>query len=543
MLKLKLKHFERLLSFFMVVTFFLFSFFCERCYSSELIIPRDAYVSSGIGDARILIPFLADDATSSSICAIIYNGLTKIDENMNIVGDLAESWDVSDDGLIITFYIKKNITWHDGEPLTSNDIYYTYKKILDPKTACPYVSSYKNIIDICILDDYSIRFIYKKPYTPALLKFGMGIIPKHIFEKEEDIRMSYYARNPIGTGPYVFSKWENGEYILLEANDAYFEHPPGMKYYVYRIIPDQAVQFLELVSGGIDSMELNPYQYRYRSDTDEFKSKINKYEYLSHSYTYLAFNFLDPKFSDINVRKALSLAINRREIIDAVLLGLGEECTGPFLKGTKYYDTEVQGYPYDLEKAKKLMKKSGWIDLDSDGILEKNGKEFHVTIATNQGNQVREDTAAIIQKQWREIGVKADIQVVAWAAFLNQFVTKKNFQVIIMGWALPADPDLYSVWHSDSNTTGGLNFISFKNSKVDSLIEEGRAEFLPEKRTLIYRRIHSLISEEAPYAFLFFPYATPAINNRIKGVKPAPAGIGYNFIDWYVPHGEVKYKF
>ena len=543
MLKLKLKHFKGLLSLFMVVTLFLSSLCTRICYSSELIIPRDAYVSSGIGDARILIPFLADDSTSSSICALVYNGLTKIDKNMNIVGDLAESWEVSDDGLIITFYIKKNVTWHDGEPLTSKDISFTYKKILDSETACPYVSSYKNIKDILILDDYSIRFVYDKPYTPALLKFGMGIIPKHIFEKEENIRRSYYARSPIGTGPYVFSKWENGEYILLEANADYFEHSPGIKYYVYRIIPDQAVQFLELLSGGIDSMDLNPYQYRYRSETNEFKSKINRYEYLSHSYTYLAFNFLDPNFSDIKVRKALSLAINKREIIDAVLLGLGEECTGPFLKGTEYYDPEIEGYPYNVEKAKKLMKESGWVDDDSDGILEKNGQEFHISIATNQGNQVREDTAAIIQKQWREIGVKADIQVVAWAAFLNQFVTKKNFQVIIMGWALPVDPDLYSVWHSDSITTGGLNFISYKNSKVDSLIEEGRKEFLPEKRVDIYRSIHRLISEDAPYTFLFFPYATPAINNRIKGIKSTPAGIGYNFIDWYVPESEVKYKF
>ncbi len=541
MLNLELKCFREPLLYILIVALFLFFTF-PASFALESMIPRDAYVSSGIGDARILIPFLADDSASSSICGMIYNGLTRIDKDLNIKGDLAENWQISDDGLVITFYLKKDILWHDGEPFTAKDVAYTYKTILSPKTACPYISSYKNIVDIVVVDDYSIRFTYEKPYTPALLKFGMGIIPQHIFSKEKDIRRSFYARNPVGTGPYAFSKWISGEYILLKANTAYFEHTPHIKYYVYRIIPDQAVQFLELVTEGIDSMDLNPYQYRYRSETKDFKRNINKYKYLAHSYTYLAYNLSDEFFSDMRVRKALTMAINKREIINAVLLGLGEECSGPFLKDTDYYDSTVEDV-YDPGKAKILMKEAGWVDVDSDGIREKNGRKFHIKIATNQGNQVREDTAAVIQKQWKEIGVKADIQVVAWAAFLDQFVTKKNFQAVIMGWTLPADPDPYAVWHSDSIMSGGLNFISYSNPVVDDLIEKGRMEFDLSKRSEIYRKIHKLIAEECPYTFLFFPYATPAIKQRFKGIEPAPAGIGYNFIDWYVDDNKVKYKF
>jgi peptide/nickel transport system substrate-binding protein len=465
-----------------------------------------------------------------------------VDKDLKVTGDLAENWEISDNGLKIIFHLKKNIFWHDGEPFTSKDVAYTYNTILDSQTACPYISSYKNIKKIEIPDDYSITFIYDKPYTPALLKFGMGIIPEHIFKKEKDIRRSLYARNPVGTGPYIFSKWISGDYILLEANTSYFEHPPGIKYYVYRIIPDQAVQFFELISGGIDSMDLNPYQYKYRSETDSFKRDVVKYKYLSHSYTYLAYNLSDPVFSDIRIRKALSMAINKKEIIDSVLLGAGEECTGPFLKGTEYYDPGIKDV-YDVTGAKLLLREAGWTDEDSDGVLEKDGREFYIKIATNQGNQVREDTAAIIQKQWEKIGVKADIQVVAWAAFLDQFVTRKNFQVIIMGWTIPADPDPYSVWHSDSITAGGVNFISYSNCRVDELIEKGRMEFDISKRAAIYKQVHRLIYEDFPYTFLFFPYATPAINKRFKGIKPAPAGIGYNFIDWYVPENEVRYKF
>ena len=504
---------------------------------------RGAYVSSGIGDARVLIPFFADDVTSSSICSLVYNGLTKVDRDLNIVGDLAERWEVRDDGLTIIFYLRKNVKWHDGAPFTAEDVRFTFETILDPGTGCPYISNYIDIKKIEILDLHTIRFDYARPYAPALLKFGMGIIPRHLLAGTGNIRKSPCARAPVGTGPYRFSRWKSGQYIVLEANAGYHEHIPGIKRYVYMIIPDQAVQFLELVSGEIDSMDLSPYQFLYRSDTREFRAKINKYRYLAHAYTYIGYNLKDPLFEDRNVRQALSYAINTEEIIRAVLLGLGEPCTGPFLKGTPYYDDAVTGYEYDPAKAAELLREAGWSDTDSDGVLEKGGVEFRVKIATNQGNQIREDIATVIQRQWGRLGIKAEIQIVAWSAFLDQFVNRKNFQAVIMGWTIPIDPDLYSVWHTDSMVKGGLNFISYSDERVDRLIEDARREFDPTRRAEMYREVHRLISEAAPYTFLFSPYAMPAVQKRFRGIEPAPAGIGYNFIDWYVPEDEVKYRF
>jgi peptide/nickel transport system substrate-binding protein len=504
---------------------------------------RDAYVSSGIGDARVLIPFLADDTTSGSICSLVYNGLTKVDKDLNIVGDLAERWEIADGGLSITFYLHRDVRWHDGVPFSAEDVRFSFKTILDPKVGCPYVSSYTDIEEIEIIDPYTVRFHYKRPYAPALLKFGMGIIPKHLFEDIGDIRRSVYARAPIGTGPYRFSEWETGQHIILEANPDYFEHVPGIKRYVYKIVPDQSVQFLELVAGQTDSMDLNPYQFFYRSNTPEFKERIRKYRYLAHSYVYVGYNLEDPLFKDKKVRQALSYAINKKKIIEAVLLGLGEKCTGPFLKGTPYYDETVPGYDYDPAKAAELLREAGWSDTNADGILEKNGDQFRFRIATNQGSQVREDVATIVQSQWAQLGIKTEIQVVAWSAFLDRFVNKKQFQAVILGWTIPIDPDIYAVWHTDSMREGGLNFISYSDRRVDELIELGRREFDPARRKEIYCEIHRRISEDAPYTFLFFRYATPAVQKRFEGIEPAPAGIGYNFIDWHVPEREAKYKF
>ncbi len=524
--------------------FFLFLLFsCHTLVSGAEGVSRDAFVVSGIGDARVLIPFFADDVSSSSICGLVYNGLTKVDKNLNIVGDLAERWEVSDDGRVIIFYLRKNVLWHDGVPFTAEDVQFTYETILDPACGSPYISGFMDISEIKVIDTHTVRFEYKQPYAPALLKLGMGVVPKHLFEGYEDIRRSPYARSPIGTGPYVFKKWESGQHIILEANKDYFRHEPGIKRYVYRIIPDQSVAFLELIAGGVDSVQLNPYQFRYRSETVQFKKKINKYKYLAPAYTYIGYNLKDPFLKDVKVRQALSYAIDKKEIINAALLGMGESCTGHFWKNSIYYDQSVDIYNYDPAKAKVLLSEAGWVDVDDDGVLEKDGLEFRMRIITNQGSQVREDVATIVQQQWAEIGVVVDIQIVAWAAFLDQFIGRHNFQAVILGWSLPIDPDCYSIWHSDSIGESGLNSVSYSNKRVDELIEKGRREFDTEKRKDIYHEIHRIIARDAPYTFLFSAYATPAVNKRFHGIESAPAGIAYNFIDWYVPKDEVKYKF
>lgn len=501
----------------------------------------DAYVTGEIADARNLIPFLATDTASSGITSLVFNGLTKVDRNLNIVGDIAEKWNISEDGKVITFFLKKGIRWHDGVPLTARDVKFTIEAILDPKNVCPYSSEFMDIKSIDVIDDYTIKFTYSKPYAPAISKLGMSIVPEHLL-RGEDLVKSRFRRRPIGCGPYVFKEWKTDQYIILDENRDYFEHRPYVDRCVTRVIPDFSVQYLELITGGIDSMSLTPHQYFYRTDTEAFKSKYNKYRYLSRSYSYIGYNLNDPLFQDKRVRKALSYAINKDAIITGVLMGLGEACTGPFFKETPYYSEKAESYNYDKKKALDMLNEAGWKDTNGDGILDKDGKQFRFKLITNQGNKDREDIATVVQREWLEIGVAADVQIIAWAAFLNEFVDKKNFQAVILGWTEALDPDCYIIWHSASIKEGGFNFVSYKNEEVDKLIEEGRQTFDTAKRIEIYRKIHEIIADDAPYTFLYFPYATVAISNRFKGVDPAPAGIGYNFIDWHVEPSQVKYK-
>lgn len=500
----------------------------------------DAYVTGSIADAVNLIPFLATDSASHSITGLVFNGLTKVDKNLNIIGDAAWKWDISEDGKVLTFFLKQNVKWHDGAPLTAKDVKFTFEAILDPKNGCPYAASYEDIESIDILDDYTVRFKYSKPYAPALSKLGIEIVPEHLL-KGQDLRTSAFKRNPVGCGPYIFKKWKTDQYLILESNSEYFEHRPYIDKYVTRVIPDQAVQFLELITGGIDTMGLTPYQFFYRTNIERFKAGYNKYTYLSRGYTYIGYNLKDPLFEDKRVRQALSYAVDKDEIIKGVLLGLGEPCTGPFFRETPYYSKKAEGYEYDRKKALQLLREAGWSDTNGDGILDKNGVPFKFKLITNQGNKDREDIATIIQREWKGLGIDVEIQIIAWASFINEFIDKKNFQAVILGWTLPLDPDCYNVWHSASSKEGGLNFISYRNEEVDRLTEEGRRTFDNDKRIEIYNRIHEIIADDAPYTFLYFPHARDAISKRFKGIEPAPAGIGYNFIDWYVDPGDRKY--
>ncbi|MDD5424319.1 MAG: peptide-binding protein [Candidatus Omnitrophica bacterium] len=500
----------------------------------------DAIVTASIGDASTLIPILASDSSSAEICGLIYNGLVRYDKNLELEGELAESWEVKDGGLIIIFHLRRGVKWHDGRPFTARDVEFTYLKLIDPDVKTPYSGDFERVKSLEVIDDYTVKVDYKEPFSPGLSSWGMGIMPKHLLENE-DLSNTRYSRNPIGTGPYRFKEWKTGEKIVLVSNPDYYEGRPYINRYIYRIIPDQATTFLELQTQGVDQVGLIPLQYSRQTDTPFFKKYYRKYKYPSFGYSYMGFNLRDPKFSDVRVRLALDHAINKEEIISGVLLGLGRVSTGPFPPESWACNKDVRPVPYDPIKARALLKEAGWEDHDGNGILDKDGQEFRFTIMTNQGNDTRKTTAEIIQRRLRDIGVVAEVRIIEWATFLSEFIDKGKYEAVIMGWSLSRDPDCYDIWHSSKTRPGEFNFIGYKNEEVDKLLLEGRREYDKDIRRQIYNRINRLIFDDHPCIFLYVPDALPIVHARFRGIEPAPAGIGYNFIKWYVPTEEQRY--
>ncbi len=501
----------------------------------------DAILVGSIGDASNLIPMLSSDATSHEIADLIIDGLVKYDKDLNLVGDLAESWDIADGGKEITFHLRRDVKWEDGVPFTAQDVLFGFNTIISPKTPTAYAGDFLEVKSAQVIDPYTFRVIYKRPFAPALSSWGnIVVLPKHLLAGK-DITKSPLCRRPVGLGPFKLSSWKTQERIVLAANPDYFDGRPYLDRYIMRIIPDPATMFLELKSGGLDWMGLSPIQYDRQTNTPFFKKNFRKYHYLSFSYTYLGYNLRCPLFKDKRVRQAISYAIDKEEIIRGVLLGYGVVATGPYKPDAWFYDPNVRRYPYDPKRARALLEEAGWRDSDGDGWLDKDGRPFSFTVLTNQGNSLRDKTAQIIQYRLKKIGIKMKIRTLEWTAFINDFIDKRRFEAVILGWTLGQDPDIYDIWHSSKTGPKQLNFIGYKNPEVDRLLVEGRRTFDRQRRKRIYWRIQEILAEDQPYTFLYVPMALPIISSRFHGIKPAPAGISYNLIRWWVPKHEQKY--
>jgi len=500
----------------------------------------DAIVVGLISDANTLVPILASDTGSADVCSMIFNGLVKYDKTVTIVGDLAESWEILNDGLTILFHLRKNVKWHDGAPFTARDVDFTYRKLIDPGVKTPYSGDFERVKSLEIIDDHTVRVTYKEPFAPALSSWGMWIMPEHIL-KNEDLNSTGFSRHPIGTGPYKFKIWQTGERIELASNPDYFEGRSYIDRYIIRIIPDAATMFLELEVLGIDMTSLTPLQFMRQTGNGFFKKNYNKFKYPSFSYTYIGYNLHDPKFKDIRVRKALDIAVDKKTIIDTVLFGQAQVTTGPYLLDSWAYNKDVLPAAYDPVRARKLLEEAGWVDTDQDGWLERDGKDFEFTLLVNQGNIDRERAAEMVQQYLKAIGVRMKIRVLEWNALINEFINKRRFEAVLMGWFLGRDPDNYDIWHSSKTREAEFNFVGYANTEVDRLLIEGRRTFDQAKRSDAYHRIHKILYEEQPYMFLYSSEILPIVNSRFRNVEASPIGIGYNFIKWYVPKSQQRY--
>lgn len=509
-------------------------------YASPAAPKGDLFVSASIAEPSNFVPIIASDSASRDVVGYVFNGLVKYTPALELTGDLAESWDILDEGKTIVFHLRRNVLWHDGAPFTSADVEFTYQKLIDPNTPTPYGGDFQKVQALEAPDPFTVIVKYAEPFSPALASWSMSMMPRHLLEKENLLK-TRFSRNPVGTGPYRFKRWRDGDRVELTAFDRYFEGRPKIDGVWIRTIPDQSTIFLELHQQTVDMIGLTPLQHLRLTESPYFKKNFRKFRYPSLGYTYMGLNLEHELFRDVRVRKAMNIAIDKQELIDGVLMGLGRVCTGPFTPESWAYNAAVQPAQYDPEMARLLLLDAGWQDTDGDKIIDKDGRPFAFTIITNQGNFQRQQSAEIIQRRLGEVGISVKIKVIEWSAMLKEFIDKRRFEAVIMGWGLSLDPDPYDIWHSSKTKPGEFNFVTYKNARVDELIEAGRRTFSQEERTLSYHEIHKIMYDEQPYIFLFIPESLPILHKRFKNVSATALGLGYNFIHWEVPPEERKY--
>jgi peptide/nickel transport system substrate-binding protein len=499
----------------------------------------DTLVQALLGNISGLIPPLTSDGPSRAVAGLLYNGLVRLDRDLEFVGDLAESWHFTPDCRELTFTLRRDVRWHDGAPFDADDVVFTYETMVDPRTPSAYKDDFVAIASIDAPDPYTVRVRYRKPYAKALQSWAHAILPRHRLEPYvREGRLREAPQNwhePVGTGPYRLAELRAGQKIELRANPDYFAGRPHISRIVYRVIPSQATIFLELRARGLDLASLTALQYTRQTDYPAFRKAYNKFRYPGSVYTYLGFNLRDPRFADVRVRRAFAHAIDQQELIDGVVLGLGQPATGPYQPGTWVYNPDVARYPYDPDRARALLAQAGWRAREGDGVLVRDGRPFRFELLTNQGNEERRKVAEMVQAALRQIGVAVEIRTLEWAALLNEYVRKRRFDALILGWGIGVDPDQYLIWHSSKTGPDDLNAISYANREVDALLEKGRSTCRQSDRKRHYDRLQEILADELPVVFLYFRDALPVVASRVHGIDPGPGGIDHNLPEWFVP--------
>ncbi|MBA4417663.1 MAG: peptide-binding protein [Syntrophus sp. (in: bacteria)] len=514
----------------LLLTYFLLSGL--GCNNKDRTKRTDTITVAFPSEPHTLNPVFLSDLNSYVISGWIFNGLTKLDRNLNIIGDLAESWDQSKDGLKLIFHLRRGVVWHDGKEMTSKDVVFTYRTITSTAVSTPHSAQFGPVKDVSAPDPYTVEILYKQPFGSALISWTIGIIPEHIFN-HQDIDNSPFNRLPVGTGPYKLKEWVPGQQLVLESFDGHFVGSPKTRRIVVKIIPDPTTRFLELKTGNVDLIESSPVQFGKLANTDNLSRSFNKYRSPSFRYGFLGFNLLDRRFQDIRVRQAISHGIDKNAIVEAVLFGFGDRAAGPYPLISPYANTRAPRFDYDPAKAAQLFNEAGW-RRGNDGVLQKDGHAFSFTILTNFESEDNIKAAQIIQSNLKALGVNAKVSQIEWQTFRHTVIRNREFEAIVLSRAYIWDPDLFDLWHSSKTTNGDWNFLSYKSPEVDRLLEQGRTTADLGKRKTIYRQVHEIIAIDQPCVFLYNADGLFIAHKRIQGIAPSPIGIFHNIAEFSI---------
>ncbi|MBI5093008.1 MAG: hypothetical protein HZB26_11285 [Candidatus Hydrogenedentes bacterium] len=509
----------------------------------------DWIISCLHAEPKLLNPLLD---TADAYCWQITSGhifesmLERDNDTLELKPMLAESYEVSPDHLTYTFKMRKDAKFSDGRPVTAQDLLFTFNAIRDPKNETADARNYYQSIEKAeALDDYTVKFTCNKPYFKNLDVIGETLVyPKHVYE-QGDFNTHPNNRKPVGSGPYVFESWETNQQITLTRNENYWNpaKKPHIVKLVNKIITNEDSAFQVLDRQELDMMGLNAEQWVNRASKPEFEAKFNKHTYWASSgyvggYSYICWNLRKPQFSDKRVRQALTMLMNREEMLATIYHGLGKVISGPEAWNTPPYNQNVKPWPFDPDGARKLLDDAGWIDTDKDGIRDSNGVSLAFEFMYPSGSSELDQMITVYKEQLDRAGINMTIRPLEWATFIEN-LTKRSFDAVTLSWAIPANSDPYQVWHS-SQTEQGSNYPGFKNAEVDKILDDARTEFDEAKRNALYWRFHEIVHEEQPYTFLFSRQVLAAVDKRYRGVTVYKVGLDKR--EWWVPTNLQRYK-
>jgi len=514
--------------------------------SSDGSVLRYAVESSPKG---LFSPLLSNTTYDNNVNNLVYSPLVLLDENNEFKPGLAEKYEFSDDNLTLTFNLRKDVKWHDGEDFTADDVAFTFTSIADPKYTGSRFNEISKIVGaqdyhdgkansisgIKVIDKYTISFTYTKVYAPALSNFSQrGIIPKHIWSKvaiADWDKQTDLLNKPIGTGPFKLTDFKADQYVELVKNDTYFGGTPKIDKFIFKVTNTET-ELSELAKGDLDVVELSSTN---EEDLKTLKDAgIEIEEKPSANYQFMTMNSNREFFKDKKVRQAITYAINRKGMVDSLLGEHGQVINTPIsLAGWAYPESGLNSYDYSVDKAKELLKEAGWSE--NNGVLEKDGKKFEVDLMVPTGNKVREQSAPIIQQNLKDVGITVNISTMDVASAMAKTKGQGDYDMGLLGFTLEVDPgDADRYWASSTANNSQFNFSNFINSQSDELIDKAASTIDRNARKEIYAKWGQLLNEEAPDVFLYSQNALRAHNPKLQGYKYSAYSVFPDIQNWTI---------
>lgn len=498
------------------------------------------YVEAVVGPIATLNPLqIQPGDPEADIARLIFSGLVRLDAQGLPEGDLAQRWEVSEDGLRYTFYLRPNVRWHDGAPLTAEDVLFTVRLLQSPDLpGPPERARIWQSIEVVPVNSLTVQFRLPEPLAlfPDLLTFG--ILPAHSLRDvpPAQIPTHPFNLNPIGTGPYRVTSVhvEEGriQRVVLSANPSYFRGPPLLEQVEFRIFPDTRTALLAYRAGEVHGVaRISP------SDLDQIRTlpSLNLFSAILSSYQAILLNHASPLFRDREVREALWLALDRQRLIDQFLSGQGVIANSPIPPGHWAHHPQLPPVPYDPEKARALLEARGWVIPDGGTVRQKGDLVLRFRLAAS-ADGFHDLIAQEIARQWRAIGIAVDVDPIP-GDLVGQVLAPHRFDAALVELMIPGDPDPYPFWH-ETQVDSGQNYSGFRDRDISEVIEEARRTLDIARRRELYWRFQELFQEKVPAILLFYPVYTFAVDERISGIQVgalfnAPADRFEGITEWY----------
>ena len=504
------------------------------------------YIEGVVGTPKLINPILAQaNEVDQDLSRLIFSGLLKQKGN-TLIPDLAESYTVSTDNLTYTFILRKNALWHDGTSFNTQDVIFTVHAIQNPEYKSPLYDTFSGV-RISQIDDYTIAFTLSQPFAPFPSLITFGILPQHIFENIPPATAhlaDFNIKNPVGTGPFQIKSLTKDSRGVIKAytltrNGNFYSQPPYIERVTFRFYPDIESAIEALNNKNIDGISnvANKYHYLITEKNAVFLS------FSLQQYTAIFLNSMSNKaLGSVALRKALTFALDRNDIVSKVLNSQGEVIYGPILPGSIGYNPELEEDSYDPKKAETLLQEDGWkktnaTDQSKPALWQKESEILTINLTTIDNPQTR-TTASLVKQYWQDIGIAVNLTIISREQLLNDVLKTRNYDALLFGNDIGNDPDPYAFWHSSQRDYPGVNLSLYGNKKVDALLEEARKISDPGERAKKYIEFQEILTNDIPAIFLYNPTYPYVINKKIKGLSTAriiTAADRFNEIEkWYI---------